>query len=299
MNRSIIVLLVIVLGLFSCENRSNNQLDAYRVQLKERTEAQIDSADAPEQNTLRVAVATMISPKETFVYYKDLLNYLGERLGRKIQFKQRKTYKEVNDMIQNQKLDLAFVCSGAYVQARKQFPIEILAVPIVEGKPFYRAYVIVHRTSPFKKFEDLKGNSFAFTDPLSNTGFFYVRDLLEAQGTNVAEFFSKTIFTYAHDYSIQAVSRKIVDGASVDGLIYDYLKETQPEKVENTRIIQTSGDFGIPPIVTHGQTPQNLKTAIREVLLTMHQDSVGKQILQHLNIDRFALGDPHNYDMIK
>ncbi|MEN8809376.1 MAG: hypothetical protein ABF291_18000, partial [Desulfobacterales bacterium] len=38
-----------------------------------------------ENAGLRVAVAAMISPKETFVYYRQLLDYVGERLGYSVQ----------------------------------------------------------------------------------------------------------------------------------------------------------------------------------------------------------------------
>jgi hypothetical protein len=47
----------------------------------------------PESAQLKVAVAAIISPKETFAYYRQLLDYIGQKLGREIQFIQRKTYK--------------------------------------------------------------------------------------------------------------------------------------------------------------------------------------------------------------
>ena len=37
---------------------------------------------SPEHPFLRVAVAAMISPKETFVYYRQILDYIGDKLGR-------------------------------------------------------------------------------------------------------------------------------------------------------------------------------------------------------------------------
>jgi len=36
----------------------------------------------PEYPPLRVSVAAMISPKETFIYYRQLLNYIGDKLDR-------------------------------------------------------------------------------------------------------------------------------------------------------------------------------------------------------------------------
>jgi hypothetical protein len=39
----------------------------------------------------------------------------------------------------------------------------------------------------------------------------------------------------SHDISIQMVSRNLVDAASIDGLIFDYLEIFQPDKVRNIR----------------------------------------------------------------
>ena len=36
---------------------------------------------APEPTQLKVAVAAIISPKETFVYYRQLLDYIGQKNG--------------------------------------------------------------------------------------------------------------------------------------------------------------------------------------------------------------------------
>jgi hypothetical protein len=40
----------------------------------------------------------MISPKETFVYYRQILDYIGTNLGKNVQLVQRKTYGEINEL---------------------------------------------------------------------------------------------------------------------------------------------------------------------------------------------------------
>lgn len=67
-------------------------------------------------NTIKVAVVAMISPNETFSLYKQLIDYIGLKLNKKVQLIQKKTYAEVNNMIENGDLDFAFICSGAYVK---------------------------------------------------------------------------------------------------------------------------------------------------------------------------------------
>ncbi|MBI2418705.1 MAG: PhnD/SsuA/transferrin family substrate-binding protein [Ignavibacteriales bacterium] len=187
------------------------------------------------------------------------------------------------------------MCTGAYINAKKNFPIELLAVPVVDGKPFYNAYVIINRKSSIKTFKELSGKSFAFTDPLSNTGYNYIVSELKTLGTTPEKFFSKTIFTYAHDFSIQAVARDLVDGATVDGLVYEYIKNKHPEKVARISVLNKSRDFGMPPFVVNPNMDPEIKLKLRKIMTTMHLDIRGKEILKKIMIDKFLVGDESIY----
>ncbi|MEE9495351.1 MAG: PhnD/SsuA/transferrin family substrate-binding protein, partial [Desulfobacterales bacterium] len=94
--------------------------------------------------SLRVAVAAMISPKDTFVYYRQLLDYIGSHLGRDVQLIQRKTYGEINELLGKGQIDLAFICSGPYVNGKKKYGFELLATPEVQKSHFYQSYLIVN-----------------------------------------------------------------------------------------------------------------------------------------------------------
>ncbi len=286
-----LTLLISLTLFFSC---SSNQ-DVKEINLQD-DKTSFDSKQSSSQQKIYVAISTMISPVETFNLYKDLIDYFSSKLGVPIEFKQRKTYAEVNELLNQNKLDFAFICTGAYIEARNKMPIEILVVPVVEGKPYYQAYVIVNDESNINSIDDFQGKSFAFTDPLSNTGYDYIINILKDRRTNPEKFFSKTIFTYAHDYSIQAVKRKIVDGATVDGLVYEYLKHFQPEKVEGIKIINKSRDFGIPPFVVQKNLDPKLKLELKNIMLTMHQDSEGKKLLNKIMIDKFIEADDSLYN---
>ncbi len=122
------------------------------------------------EQPLRIAIAAVISHKETLILYKELLQYLSRRLGTQIKLIQRETYEEVNNMVRDMELDFAFVCSGAYVDGHDQFGMELLVAPVAYGEPTYRSYIIVPAASPANSLEDLRGKRFAFTDPMSNTG---------------------------------------------------------------------------------------------------------------------------------
>jgi phosphonate transport system substrate-binding protein len=240
------------------------------------------------EKVLRVAVAAMISPKETFIYYRELLDYLGKQSGHGVQLIQRKTYDEVNELFPKGEIDLAFICTGPFAASRDKFGFEALATPQVRGQPFYQSYLIVPKNSPYQRFEDLRGRVFAFTDPDSNTGAMVPRFWLAELGQTPESFFSKTIFTYSHDNSILAVAKGLVDAAAVDGHQWEYFERFSPAYTSKTRVIRKSQPVGGPPLVASARLRGDVRSKVQEIMLSMHTDPEGKRILEKLLIDRFV-----------
>jgi phosphonate transport system substrate-binding protein len=252
-----------------------------------------------QDKLLRVAVAAMISPKETFIYYQELLDYIGRNSGLGIQLIQRKTYDEINALFFKGEIDLAFICTGPYAASREKYGFEALATPQVRGKPFYQSYLIVEKDSPYHHMEDLRGRVFAFTDPDSNTGTLVPRHWLAQAGEAPETFFKKTVYTYSHDNSILAVARGLVDGAAVDGHQWEYFQHLSPALTSRTRVIRKSEPYGSPPLVASGRLPDELKTKIRGILLTMHQKPDGRAILDKLLIDQFLAPREEWYEPVR
>jgi phosphonate transport system substrate-binding protein len=247
---------------------------------------------------LRLAVAAVISPKGTLESYQSLQEYLSKRLQRPVELVQRANYKEVNELIEAGEVDVAFVCTGAYIKGVKDFGMEILAAPEINGDTVYHSWLIVPLDSPYQSIEDLEGKTFAFTDPLSYTGRIYPTYLVQQLGKHPEDYFEKIFYTYSHDAAIHAVADGLADGAAIDNLIYLYLLEREPEIQEKVRIIHRSDPFGIPPIVTSPAIRPQLKAEVIEILLNMHQDDEGLEALRILGIDRFVLIDEEAYTSV-
>ena len=269
------------------------------VDMKERVQMPADNNRAGGTQPVRIAIAAVVSPRETAVYYDQMMKYVGKRLGRNVELVQRKTYQEVNDMLERRELDLAFVCAGPYVNGRKKFGMELLAAPMLYGKPFYQAYFIVHKDNPINDIGGLRGKRFAFTDPDSNTGKLVPTYILAKMGETPEKFFKEVIFTYSHDNSIKAVSKGLADGASVDGLIWEYYNEKAPECVRDTKIIYKSPLFGIPPVVVHPKTPGAVKKSLKKIFLGMHDDPEGRKILSEIRVEKFIVPSDSSYDSVR
>jgi phosphonate transport system substrate-binding protein len=143
---------------------------------------------------LRVAVAAVISPKGTVESYGDLLQYLGVKTGRPIELVQRRTYMEVNDLLESGEVDLAFVCTSAYIVGSADFGMELLVAPQVNGETVYRSYLIVPIDSTAHDMAELQGKVFAFTDPISLTGRAYPTSLVQQLGTISEDFLQSHLF---------------------------------------------------------------------------------------------------------
>lgn len=293
-----IIVIFVILFLSSCDKLFNN-VNQVVIEL-DNTDDSLKSVIAHHPDSiLYVAISAMISPKETFIYYNELLDYLSEKIDKKIILKQRKTYDEVNKMIEQSQVDFAFICSGAYIHEVEKKTIDIIAVPICYDKPFYQSYVIVNKNSNIKSIQDFRNKKIAFTDPMSNTGCLYARKRLKETFSESEIFSENPIYTYAHDLSIQLVQKNIVDCATVDGLIFEYIKQNNSSTVKNIIVIEKSEDFGIPPIVASKNISEKIKQQLKDAFITMHNDSAGSLILKKLLIDRFEQGNDSIYNSIR
>jgi phosphonate transport system substrate-binding protein len=245
---------------------------------------------------LRLAVAAIFSPQGTVESYNGLAVYLGQKLGRPVELVQRRTYAEANELIERGQVDLAFVCTSAYVAGHDEFGMELLLAPEVNGEQVYYSVLIVPAGSPAQSMADLQGTVFAFTDPMSHSGRVYPTYLLQQLGVTPEEFFSRTFFTYSHDKAIQAVAERVADGAAVDSLVLDYALQRDPTLAGRIELIHRSPPFGIPPVVTSPNLPPRQKAELRQVLLDMPADPAGRQILADLGFDRFTVLGDDAYD---
>lgn len=254
-----------------------------------------DKGTAP----LRLGMGAMITPKEGYVYYQRLKEYIEKNLGHPVQVVDRANYTEMNRMLESGLVDIAFVCAGPYVDGKAKFGLELLAMPLVKGKPIYYSYIIVPADSPARRFEDLRGKVFAFADPKSNSGKLVPTYMLSRMNETPDSFFSRFQFTYGHDKSIRAVAEKLVDGAAVDSLIWEYLASKSPELTAKTKIIAQSEPCGIPPVVVRSGLDPKLKLRLREILVSASADPVGREILKGMMIEGFVPGDDKNYNSIR
>lgn len=278
---------------------SNDHSRSQEIKLTERLISKDAFLQGKDGDSLRFAIGAMITPDETLVSYKKILDYISERLGLRYELVLRDTYAQVNELVTDRAVDVAFICSGAYVNIAEESDIELIAAPIVNGSMHYHSYIIVHNNSGIQEFDDLKGKTFAFVDPMSNTGRYYPLTLLIELQTEPFLFFSNHSYTHSHSSSIEMVAAGDVDGAAVDSLVYDYMIGKDPEIEKQIRIIDKSPPFATPPFIASANLGQDAMENIKELLLGMHESPEGRAILSELGIERFGSAEDEDYDSIR
>lgn len=282
---------IMVLGLTACQRASES---LPYVDFNQRVP--IRQPQRTEVIPLRVGIAAVLSPQSSAEAYQALIDYLAHRLGRPVEMVQRRDYAAMNAAIARGEVDIAFVCTWAYVIGRREHGFSLLAVPVVNGKPTYQSWVIVRADLPIQTMADLRNRTFAFVDPLSNTGYLYPRYLVHQLGETPGSFFRRTFFTYGHDRAIHAVAHGLADGAAVDSLVFQFLLEREPELAEKVRVIARSPEFGAPPVVAAPTLSPNLRAELQDLLLNAHWDPEGIRALQAIGVERFVAGEDAWYD---
>jgi phosphonate transport system substrate-binding protein len=225
-------------------------------------------------------------------------HYLEGRLGRPVAFVQRGNYREVTDLILQGAIDCAWLCGYPYVRYRSA--LQLLVVPTFNGEPLYESYLIVRADKPAHvNLPRMQGRTFAYSDPLSNSGYLVPRYTLWSNGLDPDRHFSRTLFTWSHKKVVQAVAVGLVDGGAVDGYVWETLAKTNPEQTNKTRVAWKSPFFGFPPIVASKNLSPERLVSLRRAFLGMADDPQGAALLAKLNLNGFITAEDKLFDPIE
>lgn len=228
----------------------------------------------------------------------DLLTrYFAARIGQPVRLVKRRTYQEITAMLLSGQLDAAWICGFPYVQYRDR--LSLMAVPIYQGRPLYRSYLIVGKDRPVTSMANLRGDIHAFSDPNSNSGFLVTRHLLWEMKETPETYFERTLFTYGHRNVIRAVSSGLAGSGSVDGYVWDVMAEREPDLVAGSKIVRKSEYLGFPPVACGAQNQDKREiTDLTTALLEMAKDDLGKEVLAMLKLDGFIRTSEGLFDSI-
>ncbi len=226
-----------------------------------------------------------------------LKSYLARATGYDVQLVQRRTYEEITSLLLSGQLHAAWICGYPFVQYRDR--LSLVAVPIWNGKPLYRSYLIVPKSRNVTEVNQLKGDLHAFSDPNSNSGYLVTAALLARQKLRPEQFFRQTFFTYGHRNVVRAVAAGLAQSGSVDGYVWEVMSEIEPALTNETMVLRKSELLGFPPIASGiGESRSDAVLQLQRALTAMGSDQEGREILSLLRLDGFRDEAPALFDTI-
>ncbi|OHV17584.1 phosphonate ABC transporter substrate-binding protein [Methylorubrum extorquens] len=226
-----------------------------------------------------------------------LRSYLERFLARPVRLVTRRTYQEITALLVSGQLDAAWICGFPAIEYRTRLAIS--AVPIWRGKSLYQSYLIADRSRTADDLDDLRGDMHAFSDPNSNSGWLVTAAELAGRGLAPQGFFRGTFFTWGHRNVVRAVTSGLADSGSVDGYVYEVMRETEPDLVAGTRVVRRSEWLPFPPVaVAAGTAGSDMAERLGSALRRMAEDEEGRAVLRMLRLDGFQSGDIALYDPI-
>lgn len=248
---------------------------------------------------------TTCQARNTHAVTAAVADYLAQQLNLETEFIIDPPWEECLQNVLLGHIQIGWMCGFPYVQhtAVPNPGIQLLALPVMAGaryqnQPIYFSDVIVRRESPFTKFKDLRGATWAYNEVGSQSGYHVVRYKLSQIRAN-GEFFGKIVASGAHLQSLEMVLAGEADGAALDSMVMDMALREQPQLAGQLRIIETLGPSPVPPWVIHKSTPAPLRQAILQALTRMHLVPAGQQVLALGEMARFETAVDAQYDPLR
>lgn len=248
------------------------------------------------QERLRIGLTAVILADQA-AFLARWADYLSHRLDARVTFVSRDQYQAVHDLLFNGQIDAAWTCGYPFVRFQSQ--LQLLAVPLYQGQPLYQSYLIRPTgAASIHRWEDLPGKVFAYSDPLSNSGWLVAQGEFARAGIGQQDL-KRSFFAHGHRNVAEAVASRLADAGAIDGYVWETMRLQGMPGATQTEVIWKSRLHGFPPLVAATATGPTRLDALRRSLLGMPKDETGRALLKSLNLDGFIAGHPNIFDSIR
>lgn len=187
-------------------------------------ELQKESSKLKMENEIIFGINPFTAPKNIKKMYVPIIEKVCKSIGYKARTIIVKDYDALNDNIKENIIDVGWFSPFAYVNAHKKSGVIPIVTPKINGKDYYKGYIIARKDSNIKTLNDLKDKIFGYVDVNSASGCIYANHILKDNKLNHNSLFKESYFLGSHDNVINAVLNGEIDAGS-----------TYDEALENAR----------------------------------------------------------------
>jgi phosphonate transport system substrate-binding protein len=221
--------------------------------------------------------------------YEPLADYISKKIGVNIELKVLTRYGNIIDNFMSADMDGAFFGSFTYTLAHAKIKVEAIARPEnIQSISTYHGLIFVRKDSGINSLKDMQGKSFAFVDKATTAGYLLPLAYFKKLGIrDYQTFFKETYFTGTHEDAIYDVlNKKVVIGAAKNTVFNRLAAEDSRIKNELV-ILERSPDVPENALAVRGDLDDSIKSKLKETLLDMHNDPVGREVLKNFGAQRF------------
>lgn len=251
-------------------------------------------AQSPEE-TLKLAIIPHRSNLGNEQAYGMFLKLLEKETGINVLWIGSKTYRDVIEKLGTKQADIGYVGPFAYVEARDDFGVRLICRTLSKNSmEFYHSMIITRKDSVSNTLQDLKGKSFAFTDPKSTSGFLFPLAELIKSGIQ-PEDFSEVKYLKRHVNSLLAV----YNGHSHAGATSYTAMDKIDLNFNEIKILWKSDPIYRGPWVARKDMPDEQFFKIQKAMLKMNQHKDAEKIFKGLTTKGFVRGNDSDYNNVR
>ena len=221
--------------------------------------------------------------------WQPLIDDMIKQTGMKVTAFFAPDYAGIIEGMRFNKVQVAWLGNKSAMEAVDRSNGEVFAQMVnADGTQGYYSHLIVHKDSTINTLDDVlkNGKSFSFGngDPNSTSGFLVPGFYVFAKNKVDAKSFFKVVRSANHETNALAVANKQVDIATNNSENLDKIKDRQPEKFKDIRIVWTSPLIPLDPLVLHKELPAAAKEKIKTFFYNYGKtDAREKEILMKIS----------------
>ncbi|HEX3411416.1 MAG TPA: phosphate/phosphite/phosphonate ABC transporter substrate-binding protein [Stellaceae bacterium] len=262
-----------------------------------------DPNDCPNGGTVRFGVEPYDTAARLVPIYQKVGELIGEKLGCKVEVFVATSYNAEIEAMRNGKLEIGEFGPLGYVLAHQVAKAEaVAAFGTADGKPnSYWASIVTYPESGIKTVADIKGHSFAFSDPASTSGHLMPAYGLRKAGLDPDKDI-RAIYAGSHTSSFEALYNHKVDAGELNGEQLESAKQRGHYKDGDMVFLWKSDPIPTDPFVVRGDLPPDFKKRMTVVLQNLDLsvlDPADRKIMVGAGITRLVPQTDGAYDGIR
>jgi phosphonate transport system substrate-binding protein len=232
------------------------------------TGAQAEPAsDCPNGGTVRFGVEPYDTAPRLTPIYEHIGKLIGEKLGCEVQVFVTTNYNAEIEAMRNGKLEIGQFGPLGYVLAHQVAKAQAVATYAgKDGQPAsYWASLVTYPSSGIKTVADIRGHSFAFSDPASTSGHLFPAYGLRKAGLD-PEKDIKPIYAGSHTASFEALYNHKVDAGELNSEQLESAKQRGHYNEGDVVFLWKSDPIPTDPISVRGDLPDGFKKRLIDIL---------------------------------